>query len=324
MKHIESPPPLAPDTTAVLASALTQMANAVMITDIEGRITWVNDAFCQLCGYTRDDLIGATPSILKSGRQSAELYAALWQQVLSGKVWEGSMVDARKDQAFYIADQTITPLRDADGVIRHFVAVQHDVTQYEQRRERDRFLALHDMLTGLPNRALLRESIRTAISSASRSQKLLAVMFVDLDGFKPVNDGYGHHVGDQLLAAVAERLQKAVRQSDTVARVGGDEFVALAGGLDDRDGAARLAKKLVDALTAPFVARGNRLSVGASVGISMFPADGHDGDTLIENADRAMYVAKLEGGSRYHFFEHGTQPLRSSSAARAVELDHAP
>ena len=170
MDRIESPPPLEPNPTALLATAITQMANAVMITDVEGRIAWVNDAFCQMCGYARADLIGATPSILKSGRQSPEVYAGLWQHVLSGKVWEGTLVDARKDHSLYVADQMISPLRDADGLIRHFVAVQRDVTQREKHRERDRFLALHDPLTGLPNRALLRESIGKAISSASRSR----------------------------------------------------------------------------------------------------------------------------------------------------------
>jgi diguanylate cyclase (GGDEF)-like protein/PAS domain S-box-containing protein len=322
MDRIESPPPREPAAMGLLTQAITQMANAVAITGVDGRIAWVNDAFCQMSGYARNDLIGATPSILKSGKQSAEFYAALWQQVLSGKVWEGKIVDARKDQSLYIADQTITPLRDADGIIRHFVAVQHDVTQHERRRERDRFLALHDALTGLPNRAFLRESIRKTISSASRNEQLLAVMFIDLDGFKAVNDGYGHLVGDQLLAAVAERLRKALRQADTVARVGGDEFVALAVGLDHRAGAAGLAKKLVDALTSPFVVRGNQLSVGASVGIAMFPADGSDGDALVNNADLAMYRAKLEGGKRYHFFEQDGEP--AARASDAGTADHAP
>ena len=322
MDRIESPPPLEPAPTALLATAITQMANAVMITDVEGRIAWVNDAFCQMCGYARADLIGATPSILKSGRQSAEVYTGLWQHVLSGKVWEGTLVDARKDHSLYVADQTISPLRDADGVIRHFVAVQRDVTQREKHRERDRFLSLHDPLTGLPNRALLREAIGKAISSASRSRQLVAIMFIDLDGFKPVNDSYGHHVGDQLLCAVAERLQKAVRQSDTVARVGGDEFVALAAGLDHPEGAAGLAAKLVDSLTSPFVVRANRLGVGASVGIAMFPTDGQDGDTLVDNADRAMYRAKFHGGKRYHFFEH--DEALAGSTAKAAAPGHAP
>jgi diguanylate cyclase (GGDEF)-like protein/PAS domain S-box-containing protein len=311
---------LQPELQALLTQAVAQMANAVMITDVKGHIVWVNDAFCEICGYDRDEVIGRTPSFLKSGKQGAEVYEELWQQVLSGRVWQGKMVDARKDGSLYTADETITALRDADGAIRHFVAVQQDVTQRERLHERERFLAHHDALTGLPNRALLHETVQKAISSASRGQHMVAVLFVDLDGFKTVNDQYGHYLGDQLLAAVAERMQSAVRQSDTIARVGGDEFVALACGIEGRDDAARLAKKLLDSFASPFVVRGKRFDIRASMGIAIFPSDGADGDTLINNADQAMYQAKLEGGHRWLFFKNSLTPAGTA----AVDLEPEP
>lgn len=222
-------------------------------------------------------------------------------------------MEARKDGSRYTVDETITPLRDGGGAVRYFVAVQQDVTQRELAHQHDRYLARHDVLTGLPNRAMLREIVQKAIFNASRTKQLVAIMFVDLDGFKPVNDQYGHAVGDQLLTAVAERLRSGVRQSDTVARVGGDEFVALATGIDNRDGATGLARKLLDSLAAPFAVLGKRLVIGASVGIAMFPSDGADGDTLINNADQAMYRAKLGGGQRHEFFEQGQ--VRTAAAA---------
>ena len=294
-----------PELQALLTQAIEQMDVAVMITDVAGRIVWVNDAFCGISGHERHDVIGRTPSFQKSGEQSSEMYRQLWQNILAGKVWQGRIVEARKDGSRYTVDETITPLRDGDGAVRYFVAVQQDVTQRELAHQHDHYLARHDVLTGLPNRAMLREIVHKAISNASRTQQLVAILFVDLDGFKPVNDQYGHAVGDQLLTAVAERLRSAVRQSDTVARVGGDEFVALATGIDSRDGASGLARKLLDSLAAPFVVRGKRLVIGASVGIAMFPSDGTDGNTLIDNADQAMYRAKFGGGQRHAFFEQG-------------------
>lgn len=306
-------PHVQPELQPLLAQALEQMDAAVMITDVDGHIVWVNAAFCRISGYERLDVIGRTPSFLKSGEQSAEMYQQLWHDILEGKVWQGKIIEARKDGTRYTADETITPIRDGGGLVKHFVAVQQDITQRELAYQHDRYLARHDILTGLPNRAMLHEIVQKTISSASRSQQLIAIMFVDLDGFKPVNDQYGHAVGDQLLTAVAERLRGAVRQSDTVARVGGDEFVTVATGIESREGASALARKLIDSLAAPFVVRGKRLVIGASVGIAMFPSDGADGDTLINNADLAMYRAKLGNGQRHAFFEQGQVRTEASA-----------
>lgn len=293
----------------LLVQAIAHLANGIMITDETGRVVWVNEAFCQLSGYTKDELLGRKPSILKSGRQDLEFYQHLWQTLQSGKVWQGKIVDARKDGSLYTADQIITPLCDAEGAIRHFVAVQQDVTERDRTYEQDRFLARHDALTRLPNRALLQETVQKALSFASRSQQLVAFMFLDLDDFKAINDKLGHAVGDQLLAAVAERLRTGVRLSDTIARVGGDEFVALISGIESRDAATALAKNLLDSFASPFVVRGQRFTIHASIGIAVFPSDGTDGETLIEHADLAMYYAKLQGGNQHRFYDRNmSQP----------------
>lgn len=291
------PPALQP----IMLQALSDMADGVMLTDRDGRITWVNEAFCRFSGYLPEELLGRTPSILNSGQQGSPFYAQLWQTILLGKVWQGKVLERRKDGSLYTIQECITPLRGADGAIANFVAVQHDAAEQERLFEREHFLARHDSLTGLPNRALLHETAHQAIAAASRTQELLTVIYLDLDGFKNVNDSYGHVVGDGLLVAVAERLRSTVRESDIVARVGGDEFVAVAASLASREAAASLAGKLVNAFNSPFLVRGQRLGLRASAGIAMFPTDGADIDGLIDKADRAMYVAKRQGGGRHQF-----------------------
>ena len=305
----------------LLAQAISQLASPMMITDDAGKIVWVNHAFCDLSGYGPDEILGHTPSLFKSGRQVPEFYSHLWQTIRAGKVWQGQVVDQRKDGSQYTAEVIITPLRDEDGVVRHFIALQHDITERERVHDRDRYLAYHDDLTGLPNRAMLREIEQKAISHALRSDQLLAMLFLDLDGFKHVNDTLGHLVGDQLLTALAERLQAGIRQSDTVARVGGDEFAILLTDIDKPETAERTAHNLLSSLARPFLVRGHRLSVGASIGIALFPSDSRNAATLLDHADQAMYQAKLQGGQRFQLYQRGyadadgeRQSLRRSPA----------
>lgn len=287
----------------LLAQAMSQMANPVMITDEASRIVWVNDSFCGLTGYTRNELLGRTPSILKSGEHGDAFYVQFRETLLAGRVWHGNMVDTRKDGTRYTAEETITPLCDDDGTIRHFVAVQQDVTERERSHDRTQFLAKHDALTHLYNRAALDERARRAIAMASRSQQLIAIISIGLDGLKEVNDQRGHAVGDQLLAAVADRFRSCNRQSDTLARVGGDAFIALIDRIVTLEAAERMASKVLDALATPVVLRGERFQVSASIGVAIYPTDGNDVNTLIEHADQAMYRAKMGGGCRVQFFD---------------------
>lgn len=301
----DSAPPPAPQ--ALLAHALTSVANAIFLTDARGTIIWANDAFVRLSGFSLEEVIQRTPAILRSGKQSADFYTQLWQTIQAGQVWQGDVVDRRKDGSLCTVDEIITPLFDEQGNITHFIAIQHDITGRQRDSEHAHHLANHDVLTTLPNRACFFRLLETAIRNARRNGRMLATLFLDLDRFKPVNDSCGHHIGDQLLVAVAERIRVALRQADTVARIGGDEFVILIDDLDDAHIATRLAQKLVLTLAQPFVLHGHSIHMSASVGVAIYPADGDDSHTLLMHADQAMYRAKSCGGNQarlYNQAEH--------------------
>jgi diguanylate cyclase (GGDEF)-like protein/PAS domain S-box-containing protein len=287
----------------LLARALEAAANAVFIADRDGRIVWVNDAFCRLSGYGRHEVVGRTPGLLKSGKQSAEFYRELWETILSGRTWQGELVERRRDGSLWTVSQVITPLLDEAGQVTHFVAIQHDVTATTREREEIQRLAFHDSLTGLPNRNSFLDSLARAIARAGVEHRLLALLFVDLDHFKPVNDALGHAAGDELLIAVAERLRAAVRKTDAVARLGGDEFAVLLTDVAHPDVAGALAQKLVDRIGQPYMLNGQRIVVGASIGVAFYPWDGATVDELLSRADAAMYAAKSQGRRRYRLFD---------------------
>ena len=287
---------------ALLASALETTANAIFITDEAAHIVWTNHAFCRLCGYAPHELLGNTPAMLSSGMQSKSFYADLWQTILSGNAWRGIVTDRRKDGSLYTVDETITPLMNEQGLITHFIAIQQDMTLRSLEQEKEHYLAYHDTLTGLPNRAQFYEMFKHAMHHAAHTKDTLALMYLDLDKFKPVNDIFGHETGDQLLQAVGERLQAAVRKTDTVARLGGDEFAILLQGLLSKEISITLASKLVDAIAQPFVIANHNFHIGVSIGISMYPADGETQEELIRKADQAMYAAKQTGGGTYRFY----------------------
>jgi diguanylate cyclase (GGDEF)-like protein/PAS domain S-box-containing protein len=283
----------------ILANALSSIANAIFITDRIGRIVWANDAFCQLSGYSRKEILGHTPSLMKSGMQSEAFYVHLWRTILAGKVWRGVIMERRKDGTLYSVDQTITPLIDEHGAISYFIAIQQDMAPRNKESERNQYLAYHDVLTGLPNRAFLVDAEGQALSDAKRTHHAMALLFLDLDRFKPVNDTYGHVIGDRLLLTVAERLSATLRKSDTVARIGGDEFAILLPDLLDTDIAVTLARKLTETLARPFMIADKKISIGASIGIALYPSDGEEFDELMQKADHAMYLAKQRGGNGY-------------------------
>ncbi len=288
---------------SLLAQALVSTANAIFIADDNAKIVWANAAFMRLSGYAPDEILGSTPSILKSGKQDPGFYAQLWKSISSGNSWRGELVNQRKDGSLYTADETITPLFDEHGKITHFIAIQHDITDQKRERERFRHLAYHDLLTDLPNRAHFFRDQQQAIMQARRSGRMLAILFIDLDKFKPVNDSLGHQIGDQLLSAVADRLRAAVRQADLLARVGGDEFAILLHDLPDSQVAIALAGKLVEALARPFVVHGQKIVVSASIGIAFYPGDGDDAQAVLAHADQAMYQAKCAGGNSFQVYD---------------------
>lgn len=298
---------LAAPPEALLIHALSAAANAILITDASTRIVWVNEAFSRLCGYPRHELLGNSPAMLNSGMQSKSFYALLWQTILSGKAWRGVITDRRKDGALYTVDETITPLMNEHGVITHYFAIQQDMMLRSPEQEKERFLAYHDVLTGLPNRAHFDETLRQAMLSPAPAKDMLALMILDLDKFKPVNDLFGHVLGDQLLQAVGQRLLSAIRKSDTVARIGGDEFAVLLQGVHSEEIVITLASKLVHSIAEPFVVGDHTLQIGASIGIAIYPVDGQIQEELQKKADEAMYAAKQAGGSCYRRYRTAMQ-----------------
>ncbi len=283
----------------LLVKALESAANAILITDRQGRIVWVNQGFARLSGYSREELLGQSPTLLRSGKQSEAFYADLWQTILAGRPWQGELVERNKSGECYTVSQVITPLCDELGVITHFLAIQHHSLLTGHEREQMQYLALHDSLTGLPNRTLFLELLAQAQRTAALQGGRLAVMFVDLDGFKRINDCFGHACGDRLLVAVAGRLRKAVRKSDVVARLSGDEFVILLPHVDETETIERLARKLLDSVARSYKLDARRVEIQASLGISFYPADAQAADGLLELADAAMYRAKAAGGNTY-------------------------
>ncbi|HET6929026.1 MAG TPA: EAL domain-containing protein [Candidatus Acidoferrum sp.] len=284
------------------AAALQAAANSIVITDLKGAIVWTNPAFTSISGYSAEEVLGKNPRIWKSGRQDKSFYASLWETICSGRTWRGELDNRRKNGALYTEEMTITPVKLRSDEISHFVAIKQDVSDRKRATERVKFLAYYDALTSLPNRTLLQDRLEKALAGARRRKEKVAILFLDLDGFKNINDSLGHSVGDLLLKGVADRLQNWAREQDTVSRVGGDEFLVLLNGVKDFTDAAVAAERIMDAMTAEFVIQGHPLSIRCSIGITIFPEHGTDGESLIKNADSAMYSAKESGRDSFRFF----------------------
>lgn len=280
----------------LLLRALDAATNPMLISTRAGRTVWVNKAACVLSGYSRDELLGHTPPYARSDRQDLARDPGIGQALVAGRSWQGEWKARHKDGTHYRMNQVITPILDNDRTITHFITVQHPFTAQHIEHAEMRRLAHHDELTGLPNRKLFRELVHQAILHADRHGKLLALMFIDLDRFKTVNDELGHACGDNLLIAVAERLTRAVRKSDMVARLSGDEFAILIGNLDHASVVDRLAAQLVASIDRPFRIGEHSIATRASVGISFYRHDGQTFGELIDHADKEMYRAKASGG----------------------------
>ncbi|HEY6898127.1 MAG TPA: EAL domain-containing protein [Rhodocyclaceae bacterium] len=276
-------------------------SEAILITDPEGVILRVNPAFTWLTGFRPDEAVGRKPNILKSGKHDDAFYTQLWRDLIANGHWEGEVWDKRKDGSFYPKWITINAVQQ-HGHITHYVALFSDITERKENENRVHFLANHDHLTGLPNRRMLEERALRATGNDRRRPQAMALLLLDLDRFKLVNDTLGHHVGDKLLIEVARRLTACVRTSDTVVRVGGDEFVVLIEDMDDRETIAHLADKVQEALSQPVLVEGNTLHTPPSIGIALYPDDGSDIETLLRNADTAMYRVKTNGRNGWAFF----------------------
>ena len=274
------------------ASVFYHSRDGMMITDLDGNILAVNSAFTAITGYRADEVLGRNPRLLKSGRQQPAFYRTMWDTLVREGHWQGEAWNRRKDGSDYAERITISTVPDRHGRPHHYVAVFADITSASEQRQLLEQRSNFDALTGLPNRLLLQERLNRAIGRARGDGRQVALAFIDLDGFKSVNDSLGHVAGDQLLATMAQRLQKALRVSDTLARFGGDEFVAVLPELQDESLLASLIGRLIEAARLPVALEQRQVQLSASVGVAIFPRDGDTPEQLLSKADQAMYVAK--------------------------------
>ncbi len=283
--------------------------DAVLITDAAGRIEYVNMSFTRLTGYSADEVIGRNPRLLKSGRHSDEFYQRIWAELAEHGHWQGEIWNRRKDGEIFAMWQRINAIRAVDGSNMKYASVFSDITERKQNEELILYQANYDALTGLPNRRLFYDRLEQELKKAHRADQVLALLFIDLDRFKEVNDTLGHHVGDQLLQEATRRIGLCVRESDTVARLGGDEFVVILTGLTDGGGVGKVAEHIIHELEQPFAFGKEQVYPSASVGITLYPGDGLDADTLLANADQAMYTAKSQGRNCFSYFTGSMQAL---------------
>jgi diguanylate cyclase (GGDEF)-like protein/PAS domain S-box-containing protein len=275
---------------------------AILVTDVKGKIVDVNKAFCRMTGFSRKEAIGESPGIMKSGLHGPAFYRKMWDKLTGKGSWRGEVWDRRKTGEVFPKLLSISAVRDGSADVTHYVGIFSDITKLKLTEHRLRHLAHYDPLTELPNRALFSDRLRQTLLKAERDRSGVAVMFLDLDGFKNINDALGHRSGDKVLKTVGQRLRSCVRKSDTAARSGGDEFTVVLSGIRDPHAAAEVARKIIERLSEPILVSGREALVTASLGIALYPADGTDADRLLHNADTAMYHAKERGKNRFVFF----------------------
>ena len=286
------------------ASVFDHAREAIVITDPQARIVDVNEAFTQITGYSRAEVLGKDPKILSSGQHDEDFYCRMWRDLEIDGHWYGELWNKRKNGELFAELLTISRVSDEHNNTRHYVGLFSDITAIKENERELEQIAHYDSLTGLPNRLLLADRLRQAMLQETRRKQRLAVVFLDLDGFKSVNDAHGHDTGDQLLVKVSKRIRAALRDADTLARLGGDEFVAVLSDLPTHDACLPLLNRMLDAAAGPVAVGDKAVQVSASLGVTFFPqSEDVDADQLLRQADQAMYQAKLAGKNRYHLFD---------------------
>ena len=282
--------------------AMRNAANAMFITDCQGQVLWMNEALMRISGYAREEILGHTPHVFSSGQHDVSFWQEMWSRIVRGQDWRGDIVNRNKSGEVYTVTQSISPLFDEKGELTNFLAVQQDISEKRRLEEEIHYLAYHDVLTDLPNRTLFQDRVQQEILHAKRGKGEFAVLFIDLDGFKTVNDTRGHAAGDKLLQIVAQRLRSCVREGDTVARLGGDEFTILLRGAAHGEGLRRVLRKIIKAVAQPCELGEFSEKVTASIGISLYPQDASGVEKLLIHADEAMYQAKQGGKNCWRIY----------------------
>lgn len=305
------------------ANVFNYAREGITITDVDGNVIDVNKGFTEITGYKRQDILGKNPRIMKSNLQPASFYKEMWQDIEQKGYWSGEMWNRHKDGHIYAEDISISCIYDDQGKVINYLGIFSDITAIKENQKRLEHMAHFDVLTQLPNRLLLSDRLQQALIHSERNWTTLAVLFVDLDGFKEVNDLYGHDIGDQLLVKVSEKMHAALRAEDTLARMGGDEFVAVLSDLDSPQACEPVLERFLSAVSEPILIDDNLVQVSASIGVAIYPDDLADADMLIRHADQAMYLAKQEGKNRYRFFDVNQDEMVKSQTALIEEISHA-
>ncbi len=298
-------------------------ADAIIVTDADRQVVTVNSTFEKATGYRVEEVRGVFPTMLVSQHHDPTYYAQVWREVDERGEWQGEVQTRRRNGTTYASWLTLTALRDDKGRITNYVATFRDITAIKQAEQRLQHLAHHDPLTGLPNRALLHDRLHQAMSHARRHKRLAAVVLLDLDQFKEVNDSLGHDIGDQLLKAAAVRLRDCVREQDTIARLGGDEFVLVLEELRDQETVVDVVSKLRRAMALPYTVANQELVITASTGISLYPQDGRNIRELLKNADAAMYFAKSQGRNAFQFYSSQINAISQARLRLSADLHRA-
>jgi diguanylate cyclase (GGDEF)-like protein/PAS domain S-box-containing protein len=294
---------LSEEKLKLAASVFTCAREGIIISDDTATIIDVNEAFTRITGFSRKEAIGQNSSFLQSGKQTSEFYAHMWQTLLKEGYWSGEIWNRRKNGEEYAEMDTVSAVCDEYGITTHYVALGNDITQMKEYQYQLENIAHYDLLTNLPNRVLLADRLSQAMLQCSRHEQSLAIVFLDLDGFKAVNDAYGHDMGDKLLISLSLRMKEALREGDSLARIGGDEFVAVLADLAKIEDCEPLLERFLLAASKPVIIDGVVLNVSASIGVTIYPQDRANADQLMRHADQAMYVAKQSGKNRYHLFD---------------------
>ena len=291
------------DSLALAQQVFDNAAEAVMITDAENRIVRINSAFTRITGWTAEESLGRNPSFLSSGKQSPEFYREMWQTLSEAGVWQGEVVNRRRSGQYYPEWLSISTVRNRQGKVTHYLAIFSDISERKRAEGLIHRYSWFDSLTDLPNKALLIDRINQAIIAAQNEGKPLYLLAFNLNRLKHINDSLGHNIGDEVLKIVAQRLVKATREGDTVSRVTGDDFVVVVPRLSQPHRAINLAERLVESINAPMDIQGNAIHITANAGLSVFPADGTEPDTLLMNADAALNHSRTQGQNKIAFFE---------------------